>query len=152
MDKKGFFTLTGLCFLLPMIFLAANFFLIFSNEQKISLLSINNEKAQYLAESSLEKTFAQLCNNPTLYDQIYSAAREQPAVYKKNLLHVDSYNKNHHLVCDVYFQFFNYTNSLFSLTSISKFDNAAKSVTVYIKEDKHIFSILRWDYHNEYNQ
>ncbi|TCS79340.1 hypothetical protein [Pectinatus cerevisiiphilus] len=149
MNNKGFSTLVGLCYVIPMIFIATTFFLLSTNEQKTELLSTNGVNAQYIAESALAKTFDLLCADVSLYDDIRQKASSGFITYEKELLTESRQENGQQVKANVYLHFFNYRDSCFTLTAVGKFANASKRVTVYIKENEHKFSILWWDYHEQ---
>lgn len=147
MSEKGFSTLLGLCFLLPMLFLASVFFSVFSNEQRIEMMDFDGAKAQYTAESAIEKALKILYSDLSAYDKMRREAQGQTMTYKKEIFSENSQIEGYDVSSIVYLRFFNYDDSYFTLTAVSKFNNASKRVTVYIREKNHILSIIRWDYH-----
>ncbi|WP_196599379.1 hypothetical protein [Pectinatus frisingensis] len=151
MNEKGFFTLLGISFLLPMLFLISGLLLIFTNEQKMSSLTLEGTYAQYLAENALEKTLADLCSDLSVYDQICEEARYQNISYKKTLYTETADLNGRPTKVTVSLRFFNYSASYFTLSSVGEYGNTAKRITVYIKETNHILSIVRWDYHEQPN-
>lgn len=85
MNNKGFSTLIGLCYLLPMVFLMMSFFLLSTNDQRTDLLATNGVKAQYLAESAVEKALVYLCADKERYINIRQEAINNIGSYEKEL-------------------------------------------------------------------
>ncbi len=147
MNEKGFSTLLGLCFLLPMLFLASVFFSVFYNEQRIEMMAFDGAKAQYIAEGAIEKALKVLHSDLSEYDKMRKEAQGQTMTYKKEIFSETSQLEGYEAGSAVYLRFFNYDDSYFTLTAVSKFNNASKRITVYIREKNHVLSIIRWDYH-----
>lgn len=149
MNNNGFSTLIGLCYLLPMVFLMMSFFLLSTNDQRTDLLATNGVKAQYLAESAVEKALVYLCADKERYINIRQEAINNIGSYEKELFSEKKEEAGHTENAVTYMHFYNYTDIVFTLTGIAQFDNAEKLVTAFIKEDNGELRIIRWDYHEQ---
>lgn len=149
MNHKGFSTLVGLCYLIPMTFLMSAFFLLYKNEQQTQSLYVNSIRAQYIAESAAEKTFALLCSDPKIYDDIRREAYGQTTVYEKELYSENRRENDHEIRASVRLRFFSYGNSVFTLNALGSFDNTPRRIIAYIKESNHQMFLQRWDYHED---
>lgn len=149
MNNKGISTLAGLCYILPMLFITSSFFLLSTNEQKIDLLAVNGIKAQYAAESALERTIYLLSTETFIYDDIKRQADGSFITYKKTLFEESWQEDEEQLSAAVYLHFFNYEDSYFTLNAVGNAGGASKRITVYIKEKEHKLSVIRWNYHEE---
>lgn len=149
MNNNGYISLFGLVFILPMLFLASNFFLVSHNEQQIEILAAANISAQDCAESGIEKALEQLITTPDIYDEIYTDAFTHVITYKKTLLTNQQIINQQTIKTTVNLYFFNYADSIFILSSTSEFGSNGKHLSAFIQEKNHKFTILRWDYHDK---